>query len=61
MIVTTLPVVLPLVTAAGFDKVWFGVFLVIVVASWLRLRRLLDSISSLFKGLLAMASAILPE
>ncbi|WP_319412483.1 TRAP transporter large permease subunit [uncultured Cohaesibacter sp.] len=31
MIVTTLPVVLPLVTAAGFDKVWFGVFLVIVV------------------------------
>jgi tripartite ATP-independent transporter DctM subunit len=31
MIVTTLPVVLPLVTAAGFDKVWFGVFLVVVV------------------------------
>ncbi|WP_316863268.1 TRAP transporter large permease subunit [uncultured Cohaesibacter sp.] len=31
MIVTTLPVVLPLVTAAGFDKIWFGVFLVIVV------------------------------
>ncbi|WP_373236880.1 TRAP transporter large permease [Cohaesibacter celericrescens] len=31
MIVTTLPVVLPLVTAAGFDKVWFGIFLVIVV------------------------------
>jgi len=31
MIVTTLPVVAPLVAAAGFDKVWFGVFLVIVV------------------------------
>jgi len=31
MIVTTLPVVLPLVIAAGFDKVWFGIFLVIVV------------------------------
>ena len=31
IIVTTLPVVLPLVTAAGFDPVWFGVFLVIVV------------------------------
>jgi C4-dicarboxylate transporter, DctM subunit len=31
MIATTLPVVLPLVTAAGFDKVWFGIFLVVVV------------------------------
>ncbi len=31
MIATTLPVVLPLVTAAGFDKVWFGIFIVIVV------------------------------
>jgi C4-dicarboxylate transporter DctM subunit len=31
MIATTLPVVLPLITAAGFDKVWFGVFLVLVV------------------------------
>ncbi len=31
IIVTTLPVVLPLVTAAGFDPVWFGIFLVIVV------------------------------
>jgi tripartite ATP-independent transporter DctM subunit len=31
MIVTTLPVVLPLITAAGFDKVWFGIFLVIAV------------------------------
>jgi tripartite ATP-independent transporter DctM subunit len=31
MIATTLPVVLPLVTAAGFNKVWFGVFMVIVV------------------------------
>jgi len=31
IIVTTLPVVLPLVVAAGFDPVWFGVFLVIVV------------------------------
>lgn len=31
MIVTTLPVVLPLVQAAGFSKVWFGIFLVLVV------------------------------
>src|SRR5690606_17991096 len=31
IIVTTLPVVLPLVVAAGFDPVWFGVFLVVVV------------------------------
>jgi tripartite ATP-independent transporter DctM subunit len=31
MIATTLPVVLPIVTAAGFDKIWFGIFLVLVV------------------------------
>ena len=31
MIATTLPVVLPIVEAAGFDKVWFGVFIVLVV------------------------------
>jgi len=31
MIATTLPVVLPLITAAGFDKVWFGIFMVIMV------------------------------
>ncbi|MSO98677.1 MAG: TRAP transporter large permease subunit [Rhodospirillaceae bacterium] len=30
-IVMTLPIVLPLVTRAGFDPVWFGIFLVIVV------------------------------
>jgi tripartite ATP-independent transporter DctM subunit len=30
-IVMTLPIVLPLVTAAGFDPVWFGIFLVVVV------------------------------
>ena len=30
-IVMTLPITLPLVTAAGFDPIWFGVFLVIVV------------------------------
>ena len=30
-IVMTLSLVLPLVTAAGFDQVWFGIFLVIVV------------------------------
>ena len=30
-IVMTLPITLPLVLAAGFDKIWFGVFLVIVV------------------------------
>ncbi len=30
-IVMTLPITLPLVLAAGFDKVWFGVFIVIVV------------------------------
>lgn len=31
MIACTLPVVLPLVKAAGFDKVWFGIFMVLVV------------------------------
>lgn len=31
MIATTLPVVLPLVEAAGFDKLWFGIFMVLVV------------------------------
>ncbi|HSF63634.1 MAG TPA: TRAP transporter large permease subunit [Paracoccaceae bacterium] len=31
MIATTLPVVLPIVEAAGFDKVWFGIFIVVVV------------------------------
>lgn len=31
MIATTLPVVLPLISAAGFDKVWFGIFMVLVV------------------------------
>lgn len=30
-IVMTLPITLPLIVAAGFDKIWFGVFLVIVV------------------------------
>ncbi len=30
-IVMTLPIVLPLVTAAGFDPIWFGIFLVIAV------------------------------
>ena len=31
LIVMTLPIVLPMVTAVGYDKVWFGVFLIIVV------------------------------
>ncbi|WP_423206496.1 TRAP transporter large permease subunit [Paracoccus yeei] len=31
IIVMTLPITLPLVLAAGYDKVWFGIFLVIVV------------------------------
>lgn len=31
LIVMTLPIALPLVVAAGFDKVWFGIFLVIAV------------------------------
>lgn len=31
MIVMTLPLALPLITAAGFDPLWFGVFLVIVI------------------------------
>src|SRR3546814_16266537 len=31
MIVMTLPITLPLVVAAGFDPIWFGVFLVLVV------------------------------
>jgi C4-dicarboxylate transporter, DctM subunit len=29
--VMTLPVALPIVTAAGFDPVWFGIFIVLVV------------------------------
>lgn len=31
VIVITLPIVLPLITAAGFDPLWFGVFVVITV------------------------------
>ncbi|MFO8090721.1 MAG: TRAP transporter large permease subunit [Desulfatiglandaceae bacterium] len=31
MIVMTTPIVLPLVTVAGFDPVWFGVFLVLMI------------------------------
>lgn len=31
MIVLTLPVLLPLVEAAGFDKLWFGIYLVLAV------------------------------
>ncbi len=31
MIVMTLPIVLPIVKGAGFDPVWFGIFLVLVV------------------------------
>ncbi len=27
----SVPVVLPLITAAGFDKVWYGIFMVLVV------------------------------
>ncbi len=30
-IVMTLPITLPLILAAGYDKIWFGVFIVIVV------------------------------
>lgn len=31
MIVMTLPIVLPIVKGAGFDPIWFGIFLVLVV------------------------------
>ena len=31
MVLLTLPVALPMVTGAGFDPIWFGIFLVIVV------------------------------
>jgi len=31
MIVMTLPIVMPLVIAAGFDKLWFGIYLIIAV------------------------------
>lgn len=31
IIVITLPIVLPMVTAAGFNAIWFGIFLVIMV------------------------------
>jgi tripartite ATP-independent transporter DctM subunit len=30
MMVMSLPIVLPLVTAAGFDPIWFGIFLVVM-------------------------------
>ena len=30
-IVMTLPITLPLIISAGFEKIWFGVFVVIVV------------------------------
>lgn len=32
MMALTLPIVLPVVKAAGFDPVWFGVFMVVVIA-----------------------------
>ncbi len=31
MVVMTLPIVLPIITAAGFDALWFGIFLVFMV------------------------------
>ena len=31
MIVMTLPIVMPIIKAAGFDPIWFGIFLVLVV------------------------------
>ncbi|HEX4884426.1 MAG TPA: TRAP transporter large permease subunit, partial [Casimicrobiaceae bacterium] len=31
MILLTLPVVLPMVTAAGFHPIWFGIFLIICI------------------------------
>lgn len=31
MLVMTLPIVVPLITAAGYDKIWFGIFLVLVI------------------------------
>ena len=31
MIVMTLPIVLPIVKGAGFDEIWFGIFLVLAV------------------------------
>ena len=31
IIVMSLPITLPLVVAAGFDPIWFGIFLVIMV------------------------------
>ena len=30
MVITTVPLVLPIVTAAGYDDIWFGVFLVVL-------------------------------
>jgi tripartite ATP-independent transporter DctM subunit len=31
MILLTLPIVLPIVTAAGFNPIWFGIFLIIAI------------------------------
>jgi tripartite ATP-independent transporter DctM subunit len=30
MVITTVPMVLPIVTAAGYDDIWFGIFLVVL-------------------------------
>ena len=31
ILIMTLPITVPLITAAGFDKVWFGIFLVLAI------------------------------
>jgi TRAP-type C4-dicarboxylate transport system permease large subunit len=31
MIVMTTPIVLPMITASGFDTVWFGIYLVLMI------------------------------
>lgn len=31
MLVMTVPITLPLITAVGFDRIWFGIFLVLVI------------------------------
>ncbi|MBT8356639.1 MAG: TRAP transporter large permease subunit, partial [Deltaproteobacteria bacterium] len=31
IVVMTLPIALPMVTAAGFDPIWFGIYLILMV------------------------------
>ena len=50
MVVLTMAVLLPMMQTAGFDLVWFGVFIVRAWLKWRRSRRLLDLIYLCCRG-----------